>query len=183
MAGPPEPQRYPIPRLFTTGYARAMESDPKPPSAPDTAMVVQFLADRDEPCPRCDYNLRGVQSDVCPECGHTIQLDVVRDVPGVSGLVARMAFVALLLHVFIAGYYLVEYGSASVMSAVSTTHLVIVFASSAAQILMGCVGVVVSIMSKQRGPTIARRVVINWIVAVVLLDAVSTTALVVLDLM
>jgi len=127
-----------------------MESDPKPPSAPDTAMVVQFLADRDKPCPRCDYNLRGVQSDVCPECGHAVQLDVARDVPIVSGLVARMAFAVLVLHVFLAGYFIVEVGSAPVMSMVSTPYIVIVFASSAAQILLGCVGVAVSIVEAAR---------------------------------
>lgn len=33
-----------------------------------------FLAERDVPCPVCRYNLRGMASDRCPECG--ARLDV-----------------------------------------------------------------------------------------------------------
>lgn len=28
-----------------------------------------YLAERDAPCPRCGYNLRGVTAEACPECG------------------------------------------------------------------------------------------------------------------
>ncbi|MEM9166951.1 MAG: hypothetical protein AAGB48_07975 [Planctomycetota bacterium] len=31
-----------------------------------------YLAERDVPCPRCGYNLRGVREPVCPECGRTL---------------------------------------------------------------------------------------------------------------
>lgn len=35
-----------------------------------------FLAERDEPCPNCGYNLRGLTTDVCPECRHELVLGV-----------------------------------------------------------------------------------------------------------
>ncbi len=36
-----------------------------------------FLADRDTPCPRCGYNLRGTVSTKCPECGYVLRLGLV----------------------------------------------------------------------------------------------------------
>jgi hypothetical protein len=33
-----------------------------------------FLAGRDVACPQCDYNLRDLSGDRCPECGQKIQL-------------------------------------------------------------------------------------------------------------
>jgi hypothetical protein len=41
-----------------------------------------FLADRDQPCPGCGYNLRGVQEPVCPECGRTLELALARPARG-----------------------------------------------------------------------------------------------------
>ncbi len=38
----------------------------------DAALLVAFLTDRDLPCPRCGYNLRGLTGDVCPECGNAL---------------------------------------------------------------------------------------------------------------
>lgn len=49
------------------------------PPAPSTLAV--FLAQRDEPCPKCGYNLRGVQAAACPECGTTLELAVRRVAP------------------------------------------------------------------------------------------------------
>lgn len=66
------------------------------PEAPASAgsrepqpVLGQFLADRDVPCPRCRYNLRGVASEACPECGWALIL-MLRD----RGL-ARYARLAL----------------------------------------------------------------------------------------
>lgn len=33
-----------------------------------------FLAERDEPCPNCGYNLRGLGTSTCPECRHGLVL-------------------------------------------------------------------------------------------------------------
>jgi predicted amidophosphoribosyltransferase len=36
-----------------------------------------YLADHDHPCPRCGYNLRGLASPVCPECGTGLSLRIL----------------------------------------------------------------------------------------------------------
>ena len=38
--------------------------------------LTEFLADRDEPCPSCGYNLCDLTSDRCPECGEVLVLSV-----------------------------------------------------------------------------------------------------------
>lgn len=42
----------------------------------DAALLAAFLADRDLPCPRCGYNLRGLTGGRCPECGDPLRLQV-----------------------------------------------------------------------------------------------------------
>ncbi len=42
-------------------------------------VVREYLADRDSPCPKCGYNLRGLDSDKCPECGEAAALAIVAD--------------------------------------------------------------------------------------------------------
>ena len=42
----------------------------------DEAALLDFLRDRDVPCPLCAYNLRGLTSPRCPECGHELHLTV-----------------------------------------------------------------------------------------------------------
>ncbi len=42
----------------------------------DTVRLVEFLQDRDAPCPLCGYNLRNLTGDVCPECGQKLRLTV-----------------------------------------------------------------------------------------------------------
>lgn len=50
-----------------------------------------FLAQRDEPCPSCDYNLRSLTTERCPECNQELCLRVGLAEPKlawfVSGLV------------------------------------------------------------------------------------------------
>lgn len=48
------------------------------PIAPDGAAEARrlFLESRDVPCPNCRYNLRGVTSEACPECGEPIELQL-----------------------------------------------------------------------------------------------------------
>ncbi|MEO1716445.1 MAG: hypothetical protein AAFR76_04975 [Planctomycetota bacterium] len=47
---------------------------------PDADQIKAYLADRDVPCPRCGYNLRGVADPTCPECAGEISFrpDAIR---------------------------------------------------------------------------------------------------------
>lgn len=38
------------------------------------SLIAPFLADRDERCPKCGQNLRGLQSNRCAECGLKLEL-------------------------------------------------------------------------------------------------------------
>ena len=47
----------------------------------DTMRLVDFLEERDVPCPFCGYNLCNLTDHDCPECGHRLRLTVgVHDV-------------------------------------------------------------------------------------------------------
>ena len=41
-------------------------------------MLLEFVGDRDVPCPRCCYNLRALTKPVCPECREELRLTVGR---------------------------------------------------------------------------------------------------------
>lgn len=41
---------------------------------PHAERVRAYLHDRDVTCPKCGYNLRGVQGEKCPECGGSLDL-------------------------------------------------------------------------------------------------------------
>jgi hypothetical protein len=47
-----------------------------PESETDIDRLIEFLHERDEPCPQCEYNLRNLLSPNCPECGHRLKLSV-----------------------------------------------------------------------------------------------------------
>ena len=42
----------------------------------DTERLVEFLRACNAPCPLCDYNLRNLTENVCPECGQKLRLTV-----------------------------------------------------------------------------------------------------------
>ena len=42
----------------------------------DHGMLTTYLAERDEPCPGCAYNLRGLTGPRCPECNQELQVRV-----------------------------------------------------------------------------------------------------------
>lgn len=43
-----------------------------------------YLADRDAPCPVCGYNMRGLATSTCPECGRRIELRLRRRRPSLA---------------------------------------------------------------------------------------------------
>lgn len=60
-------------------------------SASDADRLVEFLRDRDMPCPQCEYNLRNLQSPICPECGQALQLAVTLVEPYLKAWIALLA--------------------------------------------------------------------------------------------
>ncbi|GIK19747.1 MAG: hypothetical protein DYG93_09035 [Leptolyngbya sp. PLA2] len=55
----------------------------------------EFLAERDEPCPSCGYNLRGLAGRACPECGLGLTLRVGLAEPATGTLIATIVGLAL----------------------------------------------------------------------------------------
>ncbi len=79
--------------------------------AEDLALLNTFLSERDCPCPFCDYNLRDLQTDRCPECGEQLRLNVQAVDPkigwplaGLIGLSAGAGF-SLLMTVYFLVYF------------------------------------------------------------------------------
>ena len=89
---------------------KAMMATAQQPSSDDgVALLLEFLRERDVPCPRCGYNLRNLTSPQCPECRKDLTLAVgllkprfgwflATVTPGLfSGIAAGLLSVPLLL--------------------------------------------------------------------------------------
>ena len=70
----------------------------------DHELLTTHLAERDEPCPGCAYNLRGLTGTRCPECNQELRLRVGLMDPhlawyifGIVGIGMSLGFCALLL--------------------------------------------------------------------------------------
>jgi hypothetical protein len=61
----------------------------------ETDLLRQFLHGRDVPCPSCEYNLRDLPADRCPECGQELalrlQLAEPKQAALLTGLIALSA--------------------------------------------------------------------------------------------
>ena len=62
-----------------------------PTRADDVAALLDFVAERDAPCPLCGYNLRGLTTPTCPECRQPLRLQVGMVRPRLGGLIASAA--------------------------------------------------------------------------------------------
>ncbi len=62
------------------------------PEQGDKTLLTQFLADRDVTCARCGYNLHGVASSACPECGDDLQLGLVY--PGIAAYITTLVVIS-----------------------------------------------------------------------------------------
>ncbi len=60
-------------------------------SPENLVLLTEFLADRDEPCPTCGYDLRGLTRAICPECGRPLHLRLVASTPRLSMLLVLLA--------------------------------------------------------------------------------------------
>ncbi|MCW5776452.1 MAG: hypothetical protein KIS87_08450 [Phycisphaeraceae bacterium] len=61
----------------------------------DTDRLREYLAERDEPCPSCGYNLRGLAGQACPECGLGLTLRVGLTEPATGALIATIVGLAV----------------------------------------------------------------------------------------
>jgi hypothetical protein len=80
----------------------------------DTGQLIEFLRDRDAPCPVCGYNLRNLTGDVCPECQETLRLTIglrhgrfgwllAAVTPGLFSGIAAVLMLILILAVVLTG--------------------------------------------------------------------------------
>ena len=56
----------------------------------EPTLLNAYLADRDEPCPLCGYNLRTLSGDRCPECGNELRLQVGLVEPRMGWFIAAL---------------------------------------------------------------------------------------------
>ncbi len=59
-----------------------------PPPFDSDKVLLEFVRDRDAPCPRCGYNLRNLSTPTCPECREALNLAVGFRKPRVAWLLA-----------------------------------------------------------------------------------------------
>lgn len=57
-------------------------------------MLRAYLSDRDEACPSCRYNLRGLDGRHCPECGQTLMLRVGLESPNMAAFIVGLVALA-----------------------------------------------------------------------------------------
>ena len=50
-------------------------------------------------CQSCQYDLRGINADVCPECGNPISADVLSELPDREGIIDNMS--GILIAIFV----------------------------------------------------------------------------------
>jgi hypothetical protein len=54
-------------------------------------LLLAFVQGRSVPCPQCKYDLRDIQSDVCPECARKLYLVIETDRPHLGWLILAIA--------------------------------------------------------------------------------------------
>ena len=81
------------------------------------ALLLAYLGGHDEPCPMCEYNLRGLTGTVCPECGEALRLRVSLSEPkmaaylcGLIGLSVGVGFSGIILAFGIVGTMMYGFG-------------------------------------------------------------------------
>lgn len=139
----------------------------------EEAAIVRLLAERDEPCPKCGYNLRGIGSSKCPECGEAVTFRVVRDDLIVGRVFVYIAALLLVGHSVFGAYALVTIGTAEVMQGLDNFYIVLTFVSWALQVVLSCIGGAISVMARSRSKTLASRRLMQWVLVVMSVNLMS----------
>lgn len=61
------------------------------PAPENAGLLCEFLAARDVSCPNCRYNLRGLKTTSCPECGDPLKLGLSARAPKLTYAVSAAA--------------------------------------------------------------------------------------------
>ncbi len=95
-----------------SGIVEPSMTTAEPPPADSDKLLLEYVRDRDAPCPLCGYNLRNLSTPTCPECREALSLAVgfrklrigwllVTVVPGMfSGIAAAMLLIGLITSLF-----------------------------------------------------------------------------------
>lgn len=68
-----------------------IEQDPDQPTVTnEQELLATYLAELDEACPLCSYNLRGLTGHHCPECGKALVLRVGLEEPNLGPYIAGL---------------------------------------------------------------------------------------------
>jgi hypothetical protein len=67
-----------------------MDSSAEKNEGIEVELLRRFLAGRDVPCPRCEYNLRDLHGDHCPECGDGLIIRVNMAEPRLAALICGL---------------------------------------------------------------------------------------------
>lgn len=70
---------------------KASSDEPADEPADEEALLLQFVQERDVPCPLCGYNLRNLVKTVCPECSKHLALTVGVQRPQMGWFIATIA--------------------------------------------------------------------------------------------
>jgi len=156
-----------------------MDPEPQAAAPSEASLIHTFLATRDEPCPGCNYNLRGLTGETCPECEHTVRLCVAQKEPASLQNVVWCAAIGL---VFVAGYslyLLVTFLGSPPPTGVSSTMRVYLSAWIAIASIRFCVGiggVVFGIMRRRRRKGAGARIILGSIVLLLFVDTLYSIA-------
>jgi hypothetical protein len=83
------PSRQPFTPAWDREIQRRLDAQSGPGT--DDLMLVNWLKDRDAACPLCGYNIRGLVSPRCPECGQALRLSVTLAEPYLKAWIALIA--------------------------------------------------------------------------------------------
>lgn len=101
--------------MTTSSHPPLAEPVPPPIAGEEaSALLLQYLATSDQPCPGCGYNLRGLTTARCPECNEALRLQAGLVEPKLAWFIVGVVGLAMG-----AGFGLLVFGAVVVQRLVS----------------------------------------------------------------